>query len=196
MPPLKARSFFVALVVAAGLLIAHRIVPVGYVARPIRVTITQNRVPVASLDAPRDPLFVANAHVSTVDFLDGTSFEHRLFGNFHLTQDFFAELSTTMSVIVPGRYVFGVAADDGFRLEVGDRMLGQTTAPQSYSEQEFTTDLGVGTFAYRLLYFQGQARLGLQAFYRRADEERRYLIGEDSPFITFSAPEPGAAGKR
>ncbi len=162
--------------------------------RPIAVTVTQNRKPIASLlDVPE----VASRRTLQVDqlrFPFGPTLRHETLGELGFSRDYFIEAQADFRFLTKGQSVtFEVFSDDGFSLRMDADRLSMFPRDRMFptSPNRATVASDGGQHTLRISYFQGQGPQGLLVFYSVRDANgrtQRYALGESSSTVRFLPP--------
>jgi len=84
--------------------------------------------------------------------------------------EFSARYTGALHVTEPGSYLLRVEADDGARLILDGRVLGEGLTPGQSNNFEATVELEAGDYPIQIDYFQQGGGSGLRLFWRHGDE--------------------------
>jgi hypothetical protein len=182
-----ARNVLLAIAVLLGLFLAVKMMPKIVFGKNVTMTLVKNRDAISSLTNARNVDFSLTARISRIDFPEGAELTHPDRGPMGYMNDFYLDLTTEMTVLKEGSYVFGVVSDDGFQLWIDEKPIGEFVTSRPFTTNLFSVYIKPGTYPYRLSYYQGFGRLGLLANYKLLEDQRTYIVGQDSPAIRFRA---------
>ncbi|MEI6079547.1 MAG: PA14 domain-containing protein [bacterium] len=163
------------------------------VEKKIKLTLSQQSEAIKDLHDERKTVLTKVFFVDEVDFpLSSHAFTHvhlKSLSSYQFKDNFFVDLETNLKVIKEGVYEFTVCSDDGFSLIMGDKVVIESTGPREMQCSTANIAFPVtGTYPLRIQYFQGLGLMGLKATYKNEKDKRVYIVGEDSPFMTYSLP--------
>jgi hypothetical protein len=181
----KTKLAFLVLVLLFGIFFISRIFSPFIPVRNIAMTIVKQKGDIVTLDTPVDQDFKEVYYINTVNFRPGHILYHNDLGNFGYDLDFFMYFKSLIKVEQDGLYTFNVASDDGFRLKLNGKMIGEFISNRSFDSNQYKVFLAKGYYDMDLSYFQGYGNQGLSAQYSYGDS-RYYFIGEDSAYLHFS----------
>ena len=177
-------SFIIASIGFLGIVILQFLPPLVFHS-PVSMKLIKQKAQIESLDSPEIPDFTIIRKIPTIDFPESRELIHRKLGRLGYRANFFIELETTMVVKKSGNYTFYVASDDGFRLWVDDKMLGEHPYDRGMTTNAMPMFLAEGKHRFRLKYFQRYSGMGLFAGYQFMDSRRIRPIGLGSKWIRF-----------
>ncbi|MGC8765807.1 MAG: PA14 domain-containing protein [Brevinematia bacterium] len=160
-----------------------------YFNTPIKMTITKQNGDIIDINTPVNVNFENFLRINTIDFPQGYTLRHRNFGNLGFSGNFFLRFNTKMVVKKEGYYVFYVASDDGFRLKINDKIVGEFPSNRPFSTSELLVELKKGQYYLDLLYFQGYGPCGIIVHYKPFELEKKFLLGQNSKYIKFYYPD-------
>jgi hypothetical protein len=181
-----SKLIFLAFTLLFGIFFIYRLLSPIVLQRNISMTIVKQKGVINSVDTPVITDFTANYYINTINFRPGFILYHNDLGDFAYDQNFFLFLNSTMHVKKEGLYTFIIASDDGFRLKLNGRLIGEFISDRSYNSNLYTIFLARGKYKMDLTYFQRFGPQGLSAQYRFNESPIYYFFGEDSSFMSFS----------
>lgn len=181
----SVRNVLLAVALLLGVFLIMKMVPNIVLVKSVRVTLTRNRDAITTLTNARNTDFSLIFRVSRIDFPEGTELTHPDRGPLGFQNDFFLDIDTVMNIKKEGSYIFSVASDDGFQLLINENPIGEFVGNRPFTTNMFTVYLKEGPSPFRLNYFQGFGRLGLQVTYQYLGDSRSYWVGQDSSHIRF-----------
>jgi hypothetical protein len=150
--------------------------------------LVQDTEAILNIDQERHPRQTLDTRIDTIGFKSYFKLVHEHLGDYGFEENFFIDFSTYLHVLKEGDYTFVVASDDGFKLSLDQREILRFSGERDVDVNRKRVHLVPGDlYHYRLSYFQGDGDLALHAFYEIAG--KRFLIGEESPYIHFSHSE-------
>jgi len=173
------------MVILIGLFMLSKSVRFSWNDGVIAVAITTQKGPVPTLDTERHPMETVRMMMQRIDFKEARMLENSQYGALGYTTNFFIDAAVQMHVKRAGKYRFAVQSDDGFRLKIDGKSVCEHPGDRPFSTTECLVGLPAGTHRFDLSYFQGGGPMGLRASYGLAAEKKRYIVGEDTPLITF-----------
>jgi hypothetical protein len=189
---LDRRHLLLCCVLATAALLLWRTAPPRIGGR-VEVQILKQHGGVDNLDAPKKSEQLRTIVVDRLVFDSAQSLRHAQFGDLGFNRDFFLIAKTTMTVSTPAEFEFSVTSDDGYRLTLDGRTLGEHPQMRAAQTDHLTATLNPGIHRLELQYFQAYGPLALSAYYRRPPDGQQYAVGEDSLGVSFSAGMPKAA---
>ncbi len=181
-----SKLIFLAFTLLFGIFFIYRLVSPIVLHRNISMTIIKQKGIIRTLDTPVLTDFTAKYYINTINFRPGYILYHNDLGDFAYDQNFFLFFNSVIHVNKEGLYTFMIASDDGFRLKLNGRLIGEFISDRSYNSNLYTIFLARGKYIMDLSYFQGFGPQGLSAQYRFNESTIYYFFGEDSSFMSFS----------
>lgn len=175
---------FLLLVVLIGIGVLYKTVRLRDEGAILMVIEKQNG-PLSKLDTPRKPSGREEMYVQAIDFFHGRVLENAQYGKLGFTTNFFIDFMARIQVRKTGMYRFYVESDDGFRMKIDGNTVCEHPQNRPFETTECDVRLNSGRHVLALSYFQGGGPMGLKASYVFEKKGRRYLVGEDSAYITF-----------
>jgi len=136
-------------------------------------------------DSPRDTGDRISAYLDRITFGNQEDPKDSVFSKFGLYRNFFADFTTLFSLQEQHEVTFSVHSDDGFRLLVDDKEMAGFFIDRVYEETQVKVSIAPGDHTLLLQYFQGEGFVGLDAFYRIADNDEWHPVGESTPYLMF-----------
>lgn len=179
------RICFLAAAFGTLLVVLLHILPPLSLSRPVRMLLIKQNGQLETLDTPEVRDFALKMRLPSIDFPAGGELVHRQIGPLGYKANFFLEFECDMNVKKMGNYTFAVASDDGFRLWIDDKMIGEFLGNRSIETNAYQVFLNPGKHTYRLKYYQGYGQLGLFAGYQFMDDAKLRSIGVGSSALFF-----------
>ncbi len=186
MKPIDKKMIFLAGCLLFAIFFIYRMLSPVVFNTNIKMTIIKQKGDIITLDTPIVPDFTNTYYINTINFKQGSILDHNDIGNFSYTLNFYLFLYSTIHVEKDGLYLFTIASDDGFRLKLNDRLIGEFISNRAFGSNQYNVFLARGYYKMELSYFQGYGLQGLTAQYKYQDSARDYYFGENSPYMYFS----------
>jgi len=181
----KKEWVFLGIVMFIGLLILMKTVRFENRSDHIKLTVTQQKGAISTLDTLRKVSSKKIFHVSSINFPQKRMLEHKDLGKMGYSSNFFIDATTKMSVVSKGKYRFTVRSDDGFRLKIDDKVLCEYPGHRPMTTNTCTIHLSQKDHIFQLSYWQGGGPLGLSVKYHKIGTSKHHFVGDDSKNITF-----------
>lgn len=151
----------------------------------IKMTVIKQRGNISDLNTPIDVDFENFFRINTINFPQNSTLKHKNYGEFGFNSNFFLKFETLMKVKRSGLYVFYISSDDGFRLTINGEVVSEYVNNRPFTTTEAYIYLKNGIHRLEIFYFQGYGPCGIVASYKEIEDKRKYLIGKNSPYISF-----------
>ena len=181
---LNKNSILTALIALTVIIVLVRITPVT-VDPVVKLVISKNRVGISNIHQPRDIEFTREVMIDRLNLFQKNRFSHPKLGNVATySDDFFVDVSHTITVKKADTYRFILGSDDGFSINIDGKLLCEFAADRPYSAQPCLVFLSEGKHQVQISYFQGYGNSGFTVEYARGDEKPRWF-GDDSKDVKF-----------
>ena len=159
--------------------------------KKIKVTVLQQDRDIKNLHDKTNTTFARDFYVDEINFpVSSSVFKHkhlRVLQLYEFKNNFIVVVETFLRVNKEGVYEFDVYSDDGFSLTIGDAVIMEFPYARDMDRSIANVILPVpGNYYLKIEYFQGLGLMGLKAMYKRMNDDHFYMVGEDSPYITYS----------
>ena len=151
----------------------------------LKCVLTQQNGEIIDLDTPRNPKAKREYTIDKLFFPQGDVLSHGLLGLLGYKENFFLDISGKFWTNTEGDYELRVASDDGFRLFIDDKQVGEVNSDRKFSISKFDYYLSKGDHTFRVEYFQRYGPLGLEATYKLKGSNQVYVFGADSSWLHF-----------
>jgi hypothetical protein len=152
----------------------------------VRALIIPQKGRIQTLDQKRVPKLERTQYYSTLDFPSNKFLKHKNGEIVGFNSNFFIDFSAQALVKVAGSYQISVATDDGFRLKIDDRNIGQFLGDRPSTEQVFDVVLSEGVHNFEMQYFQGSGNAAAVVRYKAPGQESFLPLGSNSSSVYFT----------
>ncbi len=181
---LDKNTLFSILLILVAAAIVYRLIPVR-VDPVLTLVISKNQSGITNISQTRDISTTKQVKVDILNFAEKSRFMHPKLGDVGYGTDFFVDVNAPFTVKETGNYVFYVASDDGFILNISGKEICRYPSARGLASQLCNIHLTEGQHEFQLNYYQGYGHAGLKVEYGKAGNSKRYWVGESSPFIRF-----------
>lgn len=184
------RSFAFLVFSTAVFLATQQMTSAAPAAAAVKATIVAVEGDLRHLDQPGKELFTLVQHYPTLDFPEHAYLRHRSGYPVGVQNNFLVSFEAVLTVAAAGEYELQVQSDDGFRLSIDERPVGEYLFFRAMATQNYTVRLAPGPHRVRLEYFQRHGPAGVRLLYRPRPAEGESMpefipVGDDSAAVHF-----------
>jgi len=121
--------------------------------------------------------------IPTIDFKTTFALEHNDLGEYPFKENIFIDFFVDFELTEAKHIQFIVASDDGFILYVDDVEKMSYKRGRAVAVNKKYISLKPKKYSLKISYYQGNGPMALRVYYEI--DEKRYLAGEDSPYLKF-----------
>jgi len=150
----------------------------------IKATIIQSKTPVRDIDSKVVPAKKEELWIDRLYFPVGNELRHPTYGYLGYKRDFVVYFDSEVESKKDQNVTFAVYSDDGFRMFVDGKRVGEYPKDRPYSRTLVNTYLPKGKHHIRIKYFQGYGQLGIKVKFK-TDKNSFKLFGTDGDTLKF-----------
>jgi hypothetical protein len=153
----------------------------------IKTTIIQSKTPLTRVDSKIKPIKKEVLWIDKLYFDVGKELKHPIYGYLGYKKNFVIYFDSHIKSLKDQNITFAIYSDDGFRLLIDGRKIGEYPKDRPYSKSIIKTALSKGDHRIRIKYFQGYGQLGIKAEFK-TDKNSFKLLGTDTNTLKFAKP--------